>query len=53
MSSTLPPYGIEPAVWERIRELAAAAVASMDEGADEEAVARDARGLRNLLRDLV
>jgi hypothetical protein len=48
-----PPYGIDPEMWERVRELAAAVLADLDEGADEEAVARDARVLRDVLRPWV
>ncbi len=48
-----PPYGIDPEMWERIRELAAMVLADLDEGADEDAVARDARVLRDVLRPWV
>jgi hypothetical protein len=48
-----PPYGIDPELWERVRELAAAVLADLDEGADEDAVARDARVLRDVLRPWV
>ncbi|MCA1656222.1 MAG: hypothetical protein LC713_00630 [Actinobacteria bacterium] len=53
VAAHLPPYGIERSVWQRIGEMAAAVVAGLDRGAAEEAIARDARGLRNLLRDYV
>jgi hypothetical protein len=48
-----PPYGIDPELWERVRELAAAVLADLDEEADEDAVARDARVLRDVLRPWV
>jgi hypothetical protein len=48
-----PPFGIDPELWDRVRELAAAVLADLDEGADEEAVARDARVLRDVLRPWV
>jgi hypothetical protein len=48
-----PPYGIDAELWDRVRELAAAVLADVDEGADEEAVARDARMLRDVLRPWV
>lgn len=48
-----PPYGIDPELWDRVRELAAAVLADLAEGADEEAVARDARVLRDVLRPWV
>ncbi|HEX2272427.1 MAG TPA: hypothetical protein VHG90_00955 [Acidimicrobiales bacterium] len=48
-----PPYGIDPEMWERIRELAAMVLADLDEGAGEDAVARDARVLRDVLRPWV
>ena len=48
-----PPYGIDPELWDRVRELAAAVLADVDEEMDEEAVARDARVLRDVLRPWV
>ena len=49
-----PPYGIERPVWRRIQELAATLAGDLEEDAvDEEAVAADARALREYLRDLV
>lgn len=48
-----PPYGIERPVWRRIQALAAAVATALDDGADDEAVAADARSLRDFLRDLV
>ncbi|HJV08391.1 MAG TPA: hypothetical protein VJ653_01885 [Acidimicrobiales bacterium] len=48
-----PPYGIERPVWRRIQELAAALSTDLEEAADEDTVAADARALRDYLRDLV
>ena len=48
-----PPYGIERPVWRRIQELAAALATDLEEAADEDTVAADARALREYLRDLV
>ena len=48
-----PPYGIERPVWQRIQELAATVATDLEEAADEDAVAADARALREFLRDLV
>lgn len=48
-----PPYGIERPVWRRIQELAATLATDLEEVADEETVAADARALREYLRDLV
>jgi hypothetical protein len=48
-----PPYGIEKPVWRRIQELAATLSTDLEEAADEETVAADARALREYLRDLV
>ena len=45
-----PPYGIDPELWDQIRALAAVVLGNLDEGADDEAVARDARVLRDVLR---
>lgn len=47
-----PPYGIEPQVWRRIQGMASAVVAASEE-ADDDAVAVNARALRNFLRDYV
>ncbi len=48
-----PPYGIERPVWRRIQELAATVATDLEEAADEDTVAADARALRDFLRDLV
>lgn len=48
-----PPYGIERPVWKRIQDLAATVATDLEETADEETVAADARALREFLRDLV
>ena len=45
-----PPYGIDPELWDQIRALASVVLGNLDEGVDEEAVARDARVLRDVLR---
>ena len=49
----LPPYGIERPVWRRIQELASTVATDLEDGADDETVAADARALREYLRDLV
>jgi hypothetical protein len=48
-----PPYGIERPVWRQIQGLASALATDLEEAADEETVAADARALRDYLRDLV
>lgn len=48
-----PPYGIERPVWKQIQELAATVATDLEESADEDTVAADARALRAYLRDLV
>lgn len=53
VGESAPPYGIERPVWRRIQALAAAVATALDDGADDEAVAADARSLRDFLRDLV
>lgn len=53
VATSLPPYGIDPTAWHRVRQLAAAAVSSMDGEAGEEAVAEDAKALRDFLRSYV
>ena len=47
------PYGIERPVWRQIQGLAATLSTDLEEAADEETVAADARALREYLRDLV
>ncbi|HEX2046275.1 MAG TPA: hypothetical protein VHF27_00825, partial [Acidimicrobiales bacterium] len=49
----LPPYGVERPVWRRIQDLAATVATDLDDAADEDTVAADARALREYLRDLV
>ena len=53
VSVSAPPYGIERPVWRQIQGLAAALATDLEEAADEETVAADARALREYLRDLV
>ncbi len=48
-----PPYGIERPVWKQIQALAEKLAAGLEEAADEDTVADDARALREYLRDLV
>ncbi|HEV3364152.1 MAG TPA: hypothetical protein VG795_08425 [Acidimicrobiia bacterium] len=52
----LPPYGIEPLVWNRIQTEASAIVTTLEKGEDgddNEAVTTAARALRDLLRNYV
>jgi hypothetical protein len=51
----LPPYGMEPLLWNRIQTEASAIVTTLEkgEGDDEEAVTTAARALRDLLRNYV
>jgi len=53
VAACAPPYGIERPVWRRIQALAASLAANLDELADEETVAAEARAVREYLRDLV
>ena len=53
VSASGPPYGIERPVWRQIQGLASALATDLEEAADEETVAADARALREYLRDLV
>lgn len=53
VGACLPPYGIERRVWRKIQEQASAVVTGFDDGADDEAVAADARALRDVLREFV
>jgi hypothetical protein len=52
----LPPYGVEPTVWNRIQTEASAIVTALEKGEDgddNEAVTSAARALRDLLRNYV
>ena len=52
----LPPYGMEPPVWNRIQTEAAAIVTTLEKGEDgddDEAVTSAARALRDFLRNYV
>jgi Zn ribbon nucleic-acid-binding protein len=52
----LPPYGIEPLVWNRVQTEASAIVTALEkgeEGDDDEAVTSAARALRDFLRNYV
>jgi hypothetical protein len=54
--SSLPPYGIEPAVWERFQDDASDIVAALDrstEGDDDPNVIEAARALRDSLRPYI
>ena len=53
VSTSSAPYGIERTVWRRIQGLASTVVTDLEEAADDETVAADARALREFLRDLV
>ncbi|MGI9034020.1 MAG: hypothetical protein ACR2HY_10175 [Acidimicrobiales bacterium] len=48
-----PPYGIEPELWQKVRELATALCGDLDAHAPDEVVAADARLLREVLRAYV
>ena len=48
-----PPYGFEAVAWLQIRELAAAVVEAVESDADDVAVSREARTLRDVLRQYI
>ncbi|HYH50327.1 MAG TPA: hypothetical protein VEG38_12350 [Acidimicrobiia bacterium] len=49
----LPPFGIEPHLWQRVQNEAAAIVAALEKGEDDEPTTAAAQALRNLLRQYV
>ncbi|HEV8628380.1 MAG TPA: hypothetical protein VG034_28440 [Acidimicrobiia bacterium] len=56
VAQSLPPYGIEPQVWNRIQTDASAIVTNLEKGEDgddSEVVTSAARALRDLLRNYV
>ena len=52
-SSTPPPFGVEPASWAQVQQLAEGIVAEIEAQADDEVIVRDAATLRDLLRRFV
>jgi hypothetical protein len=53
VAASSPPYGIERPVWRQIQGLAATLAEDLEEAADDDTVAADARAIREYLRDLV
>lgn len=53
VAESLPPYGIDRAVWRQIQTMAATVVAGLDTGADDDQVGADTRALREFLRTYV
>ena len=49
----LPPYGIDRPLWRQIQGLASTLVGDLEDSAEEEVVAEDARAVREFLRDYV
>lgn len=52
-SNSPPPYGVEPASWKQVQQLAEGIVAALEAEADDEMVTREAASLRDLLRRFV
>lgn len=52
-ASTPTPFGVEPASWTQVQQLANGIVAAIEAEADDEVVVRDAAALRDLLRRFV
>jgi hypothetical protein len=52
-SSTEAPYGVEPAAWKQVQQLAAGIVGAIESEADDDVVVREAASLRDVLRRLV
>ncbi|MFP5375475.1 MAG: zinc ribbon domain-containing protein [Acidimicrobiia bacterium] len=48
-----PPYGVEPAAWKQVQQMAEGIVASLEAEADDEVVVGEAAALRDVLRRLV
>src|SRR5947209_11576187 len=54
VTATLPPYGVEPAVWRKVQTMGDALAQSASEDiVDDEKVAEAAKGLRDVLRAYV
>lgn len=52
-SNAPPPYGVEPATWKQVQQMAEGIVASLEAEADDDVVNREATALRDLLRRYV
>lgn len=52
-SAAPAPYGVEPAPWKRVQQLAEGIVAALEDEADDDVVVRDAVALRDFLRQYV
>lgn len=53
VAACLPPYGIEPNVWTRVQNEAAAITTALEKGDDDEGTMQAAKALRALLRQYV
>lgn len=52
-ANTPPPYGVEPATWKQVQQMAEGIVASLEAEAEDEVVSREAAALRDVLRRFV
>ena len=52
-SAAEAPYGVEPASWKQVQQLAEGIVGAIESEADDDVVVRDAASLRDLLRRMV
>ena len=52
-SNASPPYGVEPASWKQVQQMAEGIVASLEAEADDDTVIREAAALRDVLRRFV
>ena len=52
-AATEAPYGVEPASWKQVQQLAEGIVAAIEAEADDDVVVREAASLRDVLRHLV
>jgi hypothetical protein len=53
VGQSLPPFGIEPQVWQRIQSESSAIVTAIEKGGDDDATIAATQALRNLLRQYV
>lgn len=52
-SSAPPPYGVEPATWKQVQQMAEGILAALEAEADDDVVSREATALRDVLRRYV
>lgn len=53
VENTLPPFGVEPAVWRKVKALTASVSGLVEDDAEGDVITDEVTALRGLLRDLI